>query len=550
VTDAPIDEQIDEQIDGQIDELDPAGSTEVERAGVGPGTVASIDEVVHDPERCYRILLSRDARFDGWFFVGVRTTGIFCRPSCPATTPKRANVGFYRTAAAAQQAGFRACRRCRPDTAPGSPEWNVRADLAGRAMQLVNDGTVDREGVAGLARRLAVSERHLHRVLVAELGAGPLALARARRAHTARVLIETTTLPFTEVAFAAGFASIRQFNDTVRDTFGAAPTVLRADRGTSLRRGRSGPAPAGGDAGVGGATPVGLRLATRGPFAGPELIAFLGARAVPGVEAVDPDGTYRRVLALPHGSAVVALSPAPDHVGARLVLGDVRDLSPAVERCRRLLDLDADPIAVAELLADDPVLEPLVAKAPGRRSPGAVDGAEMLVRAVVGQQISVARARTLLGRLAAAHGEPLPAPLGGSPVAVGAVGALTAAFPTAARLAALDPADLPMPRSRGRALVAAMVAVADGQLALDPGADRAATEAALVASSGIGPWTASYVAMRALGDPDVFLPTDVGVRHALDALGRPSDPAAAAALAASWRPWRSYALHHLWASLG
>lgn len=492
-----------------------------------------------DEERCYRAVSSRDARFDGWFFVGVTSTGIFCRPSCPATTPRRANVRFYPTAAAAQHEGFRACRRCRPDTAPGSPEWNQRADLAGRAMRLVNDGLVDREGVGGLARRLAVSERHLHRILVAELGAGPLALARARRAHTARVLIETTALTFTEIAFASGFASIRQFNDTVRETFGATPTALRADRGTSIRRGRSGVATGAGA----GPTPLSLRLATRAPFAGQELMGFLAARAIPGVEAVDPDGAYHRVLSLPHGPATVALSPAADHVSARLVLTDLRDLGPAVERCRRVLDLDADPHAVDEVLGADPLLARLVAATPGRRSPGAVDGTELLVRAIVGQQVSVAGARTVAARIAKALGEPIPDAL----ASAGASG-LTHAFPSAEALAPVDPGQLAMPRSRAAALLAAVGLVADGHLELDPGADRDDVERRLLAVRGIGPWTAAYVAMRALGDPDVFLPTDLGVLRGMAARGGPDEPRGAAARAAAWRPWRSYALHHLWSA--
>ncbi len=499
--------------------------------------------MIEDEERCYRAVGSRDARFDGWFYVGVTSTGIFCRPSCPATTPRRANVAFYPTAAAAQQAGFRACRRCRPDTAPGSPDWNQRADLAGRAMRLVNDGVVDREGVGGLAHRLAVSERHLHRLLRAELGAGPLALARARRAQTARVLIETTDLPFTEVAFAAGFASIRQFNDTVRDAYGASPTTLRADRISAIQRGRGGTRPSALAVDAvegGGPTPISLRLATREPFAGAEVIGFLALRAIPGVEAVDADGTYRRVLALPHGPATVALTPATDHVTAQLQLADLRDLGPAVERCRRVLDLDADPRAVDDLLGADPLLAPLVAATPGRRSPGAVDGGELLLRAVVGQQVSVAGARTVAARIAADHGSRLPAPLAGA--------GLTHSFPSAAQVAAADPTTFSMPRARARSVVAALAAVADGNLVVDPGADRADVEAKLLALKGIGPWTAAYVAMRALGDPDVFLPTDIGVLRGLAKRGGPDAPAAAAARAMAWRPWRSYALHHLWAA--
>ncbi|MFN8017823.1 MAG: Ada metal-binding domain-containing protein [Acidimicrobiales bacterium] len=496
-----------------------------------------------DDEARYRAVRSKDQRFDGWFYVGVTSTGIFCRPSCPATTPKRANVRFYPTAAAALGAGFRACRRCRPDTAPGSPEWNVRGDLAGRAMALIDDGLVDREGVGGVARRLAVSERHLHRVLVQELGAGPLALARSRRAQTARTLIETTSLPFTEVAFAAGYASIRQFNDSVRGAFGASPTPLRADRSTAVRRGRSGERSADPVDGAGGPTPISLRLATRSPFAGAELASFLAARAIPGVEAADDDG-HHRVLALPKGLAIATIKVQEAHADVRLLLADLRDLAPAVARLRHLLDLDADPATVDDALAADPLLAPLVAATPGRRSPGAVDGTELLVRAIIGQQVSVAGARTVAARVAAAHGQVLPAGLARQVAARGLD--LTHAFPDAAAIAAADPSSFAMPRSRGQALVGACALVADGQVALDPGADRAEVEHRLQEVKGIGPWTTAYVAMRALGDPDVFLPTDLGVLRGLAARGGPDQPAAAAARATAWRPWRSYALHHLW----
>jgi AraC family transcriptional regulator of adaptative response / DNA-3-methyladenine glycosylase II len=496
-----------------------------------------------DEESCYRAVRSRDQRFDGWFFVAVDTTGIFCRPSCPATTPRRRNVRFFPTAAAAQGAGFRACRRCRPDTAPGSPEWNVRGDLAARAMALIDDGLVDREGVGGVARRMAVSERHLHRVLVDELGAPPVALARSRRAHTARLLIETTALPFTEIAFAAGFASIRQFNDTVRAFFGTSPTVLRAERSSAIRRGRGGTGSVDGGAGP-GPTPITLRLATRAPFDGGGLLGFFAQRAIAGVEAVDADGTYRRVLRLPGGPAIVALRAATDHVEARLLLTDLRDLGPAVARCRRALDLDADPDAVRDVLGADPLLTEVVAGAPGRRSPGAVDGAELLVRAIVGQQVSVAGARTVAERIARAHGEPLPDALASAPGAAG----LERSFPSASAVADADPSTFSMPSGRAVAIVTCCRLVADETVALDPGADRDEVERRLLQVRGIGPWTTSYVAMRALSDPDVFLPTDVGVLRGLGAIGGPIRAADAAARAAAWRPWRSYALHHLWAS--
>jgi AraC family transcriptional regulator of adaptative response / DNA-3-methyladenine glycosylase II len=498
--------------------------------------------VIEDFDQCYRAVRSKDARFDGWFVIAVTSTGIYCRPSCPAMTPKRANVRFLPTAAAAQRAGFRACKRCRPDASPGSPEWNLRADAVGRAMRLIRDGAVEREGVPGLARRLGFSERHLHRQLVAELGAGPLALARAQRAQTARLLIETTTLPFTDVAFAAGFPSIRQFNETVREVFATTPTELRRGAATTNGKPHTNGAHANGAAAVAGPPALTLRLRHRAPLDAAGLLAFLGARAMPGVEAWDPAGagTYRRVLALPHGPGIASLAPngaeAGDHVVCELRLSDLRDLAAAVQRCRRLLDLDADPVAVDDALVVDPLLAPLVRSAPGRRVPGAVDGAELAVRAVLGQQVSVAGARTLAGRLTAALGEPLPDGLADE--------ALTHAFPSARALAAADPAELPLTRARAHALVTLCAAIAadDGPLSLDPGADRDATRERLLTLPGIGPWTAEYVAMRALGDPDAFPATDLGVRKAIERLGPAADPD-------RWRPWRAYAVQHLWASL-
>ncbi len=481
-----------------------------------------------DEDRCYRVVSSRDERFDGTFVVAVTSTGIYCRPSCPARTPQRRNTRYFRTAAAAQLSGFRACRRCQPDASPGSPEWDIRADTAARAMRLLADGVVDRQGVAGLAARLGYSERHLHRLLVHEVGAGPQALARAQRAQTARVLLETTGLASSDVAFAAGFGSIRQFNDTVRAVFAATPTELRRGRrGPARPPEHEGPPDAGRPPAPG---TVVLRLAYRSPLDAAGLLGFLAARAVPGVEEV-VGSTYRRTLALPHGDGVAELTPLDGHVCAVLTLTDLRDLTVAVTRCRRLFDLDADPHAVAAVLDADPVLRPLVRAAPGRRSPGVADGAELAVRAVLGQRVSVAAACTLAARLVAKYGRPLARPHG----------ALTATFPTPEVLAGADPADLPVPTSRGRALVGLAAALADGALVLDAGADRDAAEAALLTVPGVGSWTAAYVRMRALGDPDVFLPSDLGVRRALAGAPGPVD-------VARWRPWRSYAVHHLWAA--
>ncbi|MGA2521890.1 MAG: AlkA N-terminal domain-containing protein [Acidimicrobiales bacterium] len=479
--------------------------------------------MVEDFERCYRAVLSRDARFDGWFVTAVTSTHVYCRPSCPARTPKRQNVRFFAAPAAAQRAGFRACKRCRPDASPGSPQWDTRQDVAARAMRMIRDGVVDRHGVGGLAGRLGYSPRQLVRLLVDEVGVGPLALARAQRAQTARVLLQTTALPVSAVAFAAGFASVRQFNDTIRAVSGCTPTELRRRRGG---------APASSGA-------IDLRLAHRLPFDGPGLLRFLGARAVPGVE-VAAEGAFARTLTLPHGGATVELTPAEGHVRARIRLDDLRDLTPAVQRCRHLLDLDADPVAVECHLGSDPVLGPAVRAAPGRRVPGCADPHERGVRADIGPLVWVPAARALLGRLAAEHGTALETARG-----TGA-GVLTHRFPDMATIAALDPGRLPLTRARATSVVALAQAVASGTVALDAGTDAEGARTVLRSLPGIGPWTADYVAMRALGHPDVMLSGDLGVRKAVSGLGLPSDPAAVEALAARWRPWRSYALIHLW----
>ncbi len=473
----------------------------------------------------YRACQSGDRRFDGQFFVAVTSTGIYCRPSCPAVTPKRENVRFYPTAAAAFAAGFRACLRCHPHAAPGSPEWNSRGDLAARAMALIADGLVDREGVAGLAHKLAFSERHLHRQLLAELGAGPLALARAQRAQTARMLIETSDLRQIDIAHAAGFASVRQFNDTIKAAFGRTPSELRAKASLASRNGRA----------PGTLT---VRLAYRDPLDWAALLRFLSYRAIPGVEEVTRD-VYRRTLRLPHGSGVVELAQAAGHIQCRLRLTDLMDLAAAVQRCRRLLDLDADPAVPAKHLAQDPLLGPLVRRSPGLRVPGAVDGPELAMRAILGQQVSVAGARTTAGRLTALLGEPLPAADGG----------LTHLFPSLEAIARAELDLLPGPVRRRQTLKELARRLAEQELVIDPGSDRLQTRAGLLEISGIGSWTTEYIAMRALRDPDAFLPTDLGVKHALAKLGQPADVAGVRALSDPWRPWRSYALMHLWASL-
>ncbi|MET8471425.1 Ada metal-binding domain-containing protein [Streptomyces sp. NPDC006422] len=453
-----------------------------------------------DEETRYEAVRSRDARFDGEFFFAVETTGIYCRPSCPAVTPKRHNVRYYPTAAAAQGSGFRACRRCRPDAAPGSAEWNVRADVVGRAMRLIGDGIVDREGVGGLATRLGYSARQVQRQLTAELGAGPVALARAQRAHTARVLLQTTPLPITEIAFASGFASVRQFNDTIREVYARTPSQLRAD--APDRRRAAAPA-----------TGIPLRLAHRGAYRADAVFDLLEREALGGVEEViaGPAGarTFRRALRLPYGTGVVDVDEAgheqpgtqAEHRGgwldARLHLTDPRDLTTAVGRLRRLFDLDADPYAIDERLSLDPRLAPLVAARPGLRSPGAADPDELALRLVAGPDESV--------RLVERYGKRIDAPSG----------TVDRLFPAPAELA-----DEP------GTLGALARALHTGALRLDPGADRDHSEAALRALPGMDPRTAALIRLRALGDPDVGVPGEP-----------PTDDA--------WRPWRSYARQHL-----
>ncbi|MGW7200118.1 DNA-3-methyladenine glycosylase 2, partial [Streptomyces chryseus] len=380
---------------------------------------------------------------------------------------------------------------------------------------------LDREGVPGLAARLGYSTRQIERQLLAELGAGPLALARAQRAQTARLLIETTPLPMADVAFAAGFSSVRTFNDTVREVFALSPSELRG-RGGKQRR-----------------TPgaISLRLPFRAPLNPTNLFGHLAATAVPGVEEWR-DGAYRRTLSLPYGHGIATLTPRPDHIGCLLSLTDLRDLTIAISRCRRLLDLDADPVAVDDQLRTDPLLAPLVDKAPGRRVPRTPDAAEFAVRAVLGQQVSTAAARTHAARLVTAHGTPVDDPAGG----------LTHLFPGPARLAALDPESLALPRSRRTTLTTLVSSLADGSLALGFDSDWERARAQLMALPGFGPWTVEVIAMRALGDPDAFLPTDLGIRRAAAELGLPSTPAAFTARAAAWRPWRAYAVQYLWAT--
>lgn len=486
----------------------------------------------------YRAMSAKDARFDGQFITGVHTTGIYCRPSCPAVTPKPGNVSFFLTAAAAHEAGLRACKRCLPDAVPGSPEWNVRDDLAARAMRLIADGTVEREGVPGLARRLGYTPRHLNRVLTAELGAGPLALARAHRAQTARLLLIGSDLPITDVAFAAGFSSVRQFNETMAEVYRLTPSAIR----TAARRS---PAAAHREPGT---VTLSLRLPARAPFDGASVLGFLAARAIDGMEVAGADAShdgvgYARALRLPHGPAVVRLTltgtPASPAVQCDASLADVADLAPLVARVRRLLDLDADAEAIDAALAADPALAPSVAAAPGLRVPGAVDAEEIVFRALIGQQVSVAAARTALTRLTDALGEPIDLPVPGG-------GTLTRLFPTAAVIAERGREVLRGPSRRIDAIVGAADALADGRLSIDVGESRDDLERRLMELPGIGPWTVGYVALRVLGSPDILLTGDLALRQGAARLGLPGDARGLAEYGARWAPWRSYAGLHLW----
>ncbi|KQO63690.1 DNA-3-methyladenine glycosylase 2 family protein [Curtobacterium sp. Leaf261] len=483
---------------------------------------------LHDAR--YGIVASREQRFDGQFVTAVHSTGIYCRPSCPARTPRRDGVTFFVTSAAAHLAGYRACKRCLPEATPGSPEWNVREDVAARAMRLVADGVVERVGVPGLAARLGYSPRHLTRILVEELGAGPKALSRAHRAQHARTLLTSSSLPVADVAFAAGFHSVRQFNDTVREVFGLTPTELRARRRVPAS-----------DDGV-----LRVHLPARAPFDAAGVFAWLAARAVPGMEVAD--GTpghlrYERVLRLPGGPGWFGVTPAMPRTGGRGVGLDLRirastlaDLPSLVARVRSLFDLDADPIAVDALLGSVPELAASVAATPGIRLPGTVDPEELLIRLVVGQQVTVAAATTALGRIVAELGEPVdPSIAPGMRV-----------FPTMAVLADRAPGVLRGPRSRIETVQRVAAALADGSLVVDASDTVDDLRARLLAVRGIGPWTADSAAMRIRHHPDLVLPSDVAVRNGAQALGIPSEPRALSVWSSRVAPWRSYLTMHLW----
>jgi AraC family transcriptional regulator of adaptative response / DNA-3-methyladenine glycosylase II len=486
--------------------------------------------MIDDRQACYDAMRTRDRRFDGRFFVAVRTTGIYCRPICPAPTPKLRNVVFYACAAAAEQAGFRPCRRCRPDTAPGTPAWLGTSAVVSRALRLIRAGALDGGDVGALAARVGVGPRQLRRLFDQHLGASPAAVARAQRAHFARALIDQTALPMTQVAFAAGYQSVRQFNHAVRAIFQASPRSLRRP-GQRAAPNAVRPAPAGAPDGS-----LCIRLAYRPPLDWPLLLQFLAARAVPGVEVVDAR-SYRRTLRIADRPALVhveALDREPCLL-LRVGAADGAALLPVVEAARRAFDLAADPDRIAAHLGADPLLRGLVARRPGLRVPGAWDPFEVAVRGILGQQVSVRGATTLAGRLAAAYGERVDLGAG-----------LTHLFPRPAALADADVAAIGIPRARAETIRALARAVADGALALDAGRGLADAVRRLTALPGVGAWTAQYIAMRALGEPDAFPAGDLGVRKALGNGAGPLSERAALQAAEPWRPWRAYAVIHLW----
>lgn len=474
----------------------------------------------------YRALSSRDSRFDGQFIAGVHSTGIYCRPSCPAITPLERNVSFYRTAAAAHEVGLRACKRCQPDAVPGSPDWNITDDIAARAMRLITDGVVEREGVNGLAARLGYTPRHVTRVLMNELGAGPVSLARAHRAQSARTLLASTDLSVADVAFAAGFSSVRQFNDTIRAVYETSPSELRS----LARRGPSAATPnAGGAEQTGSGTALSLRLPARAPFDGAGLMTFFADHAVSGLE--ESDGSFfERAMRLPGGIAQVRLEvDGQSAIRCTASLASIGDVGALVARVRRLFDLDADSLAIDAALATDAVLSPLVSARPGIRLPGVVDAEEALFRTLIGQQISVAAARTVLGRLTAD---------------LGADGL----FPTASQLAEHGREVLRGPATRVSTIVGAARAITEGRLRLDIGMHVDEFTEQLMSLPGIGAWTAGYLAIRVLGNPDVLLATDLVMAQSAASHGLPSRPRELADYGRTWAPWRSYAGMHLWRS--
>ena len=489
-----------------------------------PGYRANIYRMDLDHDACFRAVKLRDARFDGRFFTAVKTTKIYCRPICPARTPLSKNVTFYPTAAAAHEAGFRPCLRCRPETAPDMGAWRGTSNTVSRGLALIELGALDEGDVDALADRLGVGERQLRRLFRQHLGASPISVAQTRRVLFAKQLIHETHLPMTEVAFAAGFSSIRRFNETFLDLFGRAPSELRRLGGPDVAAASDGE--------------FSLLLRYQPPYDWPAMLEFLALRAIPGIESI-ADGCYSRTFSLNGVHGTVSIRPAEGNaLRTRIRVPKLSTLPGIIARLRRVFDLAADPLAISAHLATDPVLAPLVARRPGLRVPGAWDGFELAIRAVLGQQITVRGAIRLAGRLVAAYGEPMAVP----------DHTLTHVFPRPEVLATANLTSLGMPKSRAATLSAVAAAVvADPDLfAANCGLEEAVQR--LRSIRGVGEWTAQYVALRQLREPDAFPAADIGLMRALASEGRRPGAAEVLARAEKWRPWRAYAAQHLWAS--
>ena len=482
-----------------------------------------------------RARLSRDARFDGRFFVAVRTTGIYCRPVCPANAPRSENVTFFPTAAAAGEAGYRPCLRCRPECAPGTPAWTGTSTTVRRGLHLIADGALDEGNVEQLAERLGVTSRHLRRLFTQHLGASPLAVAHTRRLHFAKRLIDDTNLPLADIASAAGYGSVRRFNDAFRKTYGRSPRELR-------QKGRTGQHV------FDPASPLSIRLAYREPFDWPSLLDFFAGRAIPGVEAV-ADGVYRRIVVTASGPGVLEVSHAPAESAVIAVMRntDPGDLFGVVRRVRDMFDVDAPIADIRDVLAADNDLAPRLAERPGIRVPGAWDPFELGVRAILGQQVSVKAATTLSGRIVERYGERLTGEIATAAAEFG----LTHAFPNAGRLSRARLQNLGLVGARSNTIRRFAKAVHDGAVGFDAGHDDEAVAESLLELPGIGDWTAQYILMRARKNPDAFPSSDLGLLRAFDTDGQPRvKPKALLEKAEQWRPWRAYAALLLWSCPG
>lgn len=473
-----------------------------------------------------RARLARDARFDGQFFIGVKTTGIYCRPICPANPPRRENVSFFPTAAAAGEAGYRPCLRCRPETAPGTPAWAGTSATVRRGLRLISSGALDEDNIESLSARLGVSSRHLRRLFRKHLGASPQAVAHTQRLHFAKRLIDETRLPMNHIALAAGYGSVRRFNDAFQNSYGRAPRDLR-----KLREGPESADPS---------SPMTVRLPYRNPFNWTALLAFLGPRATPGVEIVEGQ-TYRRSIRIEGAPGILEAAPDPEAGFVVLTLRGVATdaLFQAVQRAREMFDLDAPVNDIARVLRADAALAARLKQAQGIRVPGAWDGFELTVRTILGQQVSVAGATTLAARIAERYGDPLPTAVRTT------AGGLNRLFPSPQRLARARIADLGLVSSRAEAVRALAGAVVDGEITFDFAQDPEEFVRKLTSIKGIGDWTAQYVSMRVMKNPDAFPETDLGLLKAIAAPNRVT-PAQLSSRAEDWRPWRAYAAMLLW----